>query len=42
MKFPFTPSPQYTAIALAYSNREMIADQVLPRLTVTAREFKWD
>lgn len=42
MKFPFTPSPQYTAICLAYSNREMIADQVLPRLTVTAREFKWD
>ncbi len=42
MKFPFTPSPQYTAIALAYTNREMIADQVLPRLSVTAREFKWD
>jgi hypothetical protein len=42
MKFPFTPSPQYTAIALAYNNREMIADQVLPRLSVTAREFKWD
>lgn len=42
MKFPFVPSPQYTAISLAYSNREMIADQVLPRVTVTAREFKWD
>lgn len=42
MNFPFTPSPQYTAIALAYSNREMIADQVLPRITVNAREFKWD
>lgn len=42
MKFPFTPSPQYTAIALAYTNREMIADQVLPRINVTAREFKWD
>jgi hypothetical protein len=42
MKFPFQPSPQYTAIALAYTNREMIADQVLPRITVTAREFKWD
>lgn len=42
MKFPFTPSPQYTAIALAYTNRQMIADQVLPRLTVNAREFKWD
>lgn len=42
MKFPFQPSPQYTAIALAYTNREMIADQVLPRINVTAREFKWD
>lgn len=42
MKFPFQPAPQYTAIALAYSNRAMIADQVLPRLAVTQREFKWD
>lgn len=42
MKFPFTPAPQYTAIALAYQNKELIADQVLPRTTVTAREFKWD
>jgi hypothetical protein len=42
MKFPFQPAPQYTAIALAYSNREMIADQVLPRLTVNERSFKWD
>jgi hypothetical protein len=42
MKFPFTPSPQYTAIALAYQNREMIADKVLPRMTVTERSFKWD
>jgi len=42
MKFPFTPAPQYTAIALAYNNRELIADQVLPRITVNAREFKWD
>ena len=42
MKFPFVPAPQYTAIALAYTNREMIADQVLPRISVSAREFKWD
>lgn len=42
MNFPFTPSVQYTAIALAYSNREMIADQVLPRVTVNERSFKWD
>ncbi len=42
MKFPFVPAPQYTAIALAYTNREMIADQVLPRITVNERSFKWD
>lgn len=42
MNFPFTPSPQYTAIALAYMNRAFIADQVLPRMPVTARTFKWD
>ena len=42
MKFPFTPSPQYTAIALAYQNKELIADQVLPRTSVTERSFKWD
>lgn len=42
MNFPFTPSPQYTAIALAYQNKELIADQVLPRTPVTDRSFKWD
>jgi hypothetical protein len=42
MNFPFTPAPQYTAIALAYSNKELIADQVLPRTPVTERSFKWD
>lgn len=42
MKFPFVPSPQYTAIALAYQNPELIADQVLPRTPVTERSFKWD
>lgn len=42
MKFPFQPAPQYTAIALAYQNKELIADQVLPRTTVLARDFKWD
>lgn len=42
MNFPFQPAPQYTAIALAYQNKELIADQVLPRTEVTAREFKWD
>lgn len=42
MNFPFQPAPQYTAIALAYQNKELIADQVLPRTEVAAREFKWD
>lgn len=42
MNFPFTPSVQYTAIALAYANRAMIADEVLPRMTVNERSFKWD
>lgn len=42
MNFPFVPMPQYTAIALAYTNRAFIADQVLPRMTVTERTFKWD
>lgn len=42
MKFPFTPAPQYTAIALAYQNKALIADRVLPRAPVTAREFKYD
>jgi hypothetical protein len=42
MRAPFQPSPQYTAIALAYTNKELIADQVLPRAPVAKREFKWD
>lgn len=42
MNFPFTPMPQYTAIALAYTNRAFIAEQVLPRMPVTERTFKWD
>jgi hypothetical protein len=42
MKFPFQPAPQYTAIALAYTNRTLIADLVLPRTPVGERTFKWD
>jgi hypothetical protein len=42
MKFPFPTSPQYTAITLAYRNRDLIADLVLPRMTVGAREFRWN
>lgn len=42
MNFPFTPTPQYTAIALAYRNRAFIAEEVLPRMPVGERSFKWD
>lgn len=38
---PFPYQPEYTAIALAYRNRSYIADQVLPRVGVGSREFKW-
>ena len=39
--FPFPVQQELTAIALAYSNRAYIADQVLPRVPVGSREFKW-
>ncbi|GAA4648293.1 hypothetical protein GCM10023116_05600 [Kistimonas scapharcae] len=38
---PFVTNPVLTAIAIAYTNNEFIADRVLPRTTVPAREFKW-
>jgi hypothetical protein len=38
---PFPTDPQLTAIAIAYRNQSYIADQVLPRDTVGAQEFKW-
>jgi hypothetical protein len=39
--FPFPIQQELTAIALAYSNRSYIADEVLPRVPVGSREFKW-
>ena len=39
--YPFPIQQELTAIALAYSNRSYIADQVLPRVLVGSREFKW-
>ena len=39
--YPFPVQQELTAIALAYSNRAYIADQVLPRVPVGGREFKW-
>ncbi len=41
MNFPFPIQQELTAIALAYTNRSYIADLVLPRTPVPAREFKW-
>ena len=40
--FPFPIQPEYTAIALAYTNRAYIADEVSPRVRVGKREFKWN
>jgi hypothetical protein len=41
MNFPFPIQQELTAIALAYRNERYIADEVLPRTPVPAREFKW-
>lgn len=41
MNFPFPIQSELTAISLAYSNRSLIADLVLPRTPVPSREFKW-
>jgi hypothetical protein len=38
---PFIIQPHLTAIAVAYSNEEMIADQVLPRVPVPGETFKY-
>lgn len=38
---PFPIDPELTAIAIAYRNGRMIADDVLPRVTVGKQEFKY-
>lgn len=38
---PYPIQPELTAIAMAYRNRDMIADFVLPRLPVGKMEFKY-
>lgn len=40
-KYPFPVDPELTQIAMAYRNRAMIADLVLPRIPVGKREFTW-
>lgn len=41
MKAPFPIQPDLTAVAIAYRNGRMIADDVLPRVTVGKQEFKY-
>lgn len=38
---PFPIQPELTAIAVMYKNRTMIADQVMPRVSVGKQEFKF-
>lgn len=38
---PFPIDTRLTGISLAYQNRTLIADQVLPRVTVGNQSFKW-
>jgi hypothetical protein len=41
MKAPFPIQPELTAIAIAYRNKQLIADDVLPRVPVGKAEFKY-
>ncbi len=41
MPAPFPIHPHYTAIAIAYKNSRLIADQVLPYVPVGKEEFRW-
>ena len=38
----YRPDPQRTGISLAYTNKELIADQVLPRVPVGGYQFSWN
>lgn len=38
---PFVITPELTAIAIAYRNKAMIADKVLPRVPVGTRSFRY-
>lgn len=38
---PFPMQPHYTAIAIAYRNKALIADAVLPRVLVDKQEFRY-
>lgn len=38
---PYPNDPRLTGIAIAFKNRELIADQVMPRVQVPRTTFKW-
>lgn len=38
---PFVVQPQLTALAVAYRNAKLIADQILPRFSVNSPDFKY-
>ena len=38
---PFPITPAMTAVAIAYRNPRLIADEVLPRVPVPLQEFKY-
>ena len=38
----YRPDPQRTGISLAYTNKQLIADEVLPRVQVGQHEFAWN
>lgn len=38
---PFPVTPELTAIAIAYRNERLIADDVLPRVPVGRKDFRW-
>lgn len=40
--FPFPTEPELVAISIAYKNRTLIADSVLPRVPVGKEEFKFN
>lgn len=42
VQLPFPIDPQLTAIAVMYRNERLIADEVMPRVSVGQREFKWN
>lgn len=41
-QLPFPIDPELTAIAVMYRNNRLIADEVMPRVRVGRREFKWN